>query len=377
MSMLPEQPEMRRGLSRRRLLAAATGSALVAFSRGWMHAARAAATDAGGAPASGAKEPFFRTRGVVVSPSDFATWPWPVQAKQAGLTTIATHAAPSQAEAFVKTEPGRAFLEACRKIGVEVEYEQHALSDLLPRGLFVNDPSLFRMDDQGRRTADANLCVSSMAALEIACDNTVKFAEALRPTTGRYFYWIDDGRPMCRCLKCRGLSDSDQALVIENAMIKALRKTDPRASLAHLCYQNTLKPPAQVKPEPGIFLEFAPITRRYDQPLSRRDLPVHAEYLDLLDANLAVFGREGAQALEYWLDVSRFSAWQRDNPRKIPWNAEVFRDDLATYAKRGIRHVTTFACWLDGAYVARFGDPPLAEYGAGLLKDPPIGTVFP
>jgi hypothetical protein len=87
---------------------------------------------------------------------------------------------------------------------------------------------------------------------------------------------------------------------------------------------------------------------------------------DALDANLAWFGREGAQTLEYWLDLSRFSRWKRENVKQLPWHDDVFRDDLQLYADRGVRHVTTFAAWLDGDYVKRFGDPPVDAYGAGL-----------
>lgn len=312
--------------------------------------------------------PTFLTRGVVILPSDAATWPWIAKAKAAGLTTIALHAGPAQSEPFAKSEEGRAFFAECRKQGIEVECEAHAVIDLLPRNLFAKDPTLFRMNDAGERVSDTNCCVSSPAAVEIICENAVKSAQVFRPTTSRYFYWIDDGQPMCRCPKCKGLSDTDQALVLENAMVKALKRFDDKAALAHLCYANTLKPPTQVKPDPGIFLEYAPIQRRYDKPLSCRDVSVHAELIDALDANLAVFGTEGAQALEYWLDVSRFSGWKRENLTKIPWNNEVFQDDLRFYAKRGIGHVTTFAVWLDGTYVQRFGDPPLDEYGKELLR---------
>jgi len=41
-----------------------------------------------------------------------------------------------------------------------------------------------------------------------------------------------------------------------------------------------------------------------------------------------------------------------------------------TYAQRGVRHVTTFAAWIDGDYVKRFGEPPLDRFGAGLLRTP-------
>jgi hypothetical protein len=83
-------------------------------------------------------------------------------------------------------------------------------------------------------------------------------------------------------------------------------------------------------------------------------------------ANLRVFPAGTAQVLEYWLDVSRFSGWKRP-AQKLPWNREVFLADLATYAARGIRQVTSFACYIDGDYLKRHGEPSaLSDYGAGL-----------
>lgn len=70
--------------------------------------------------------------------------------------------------------------------------------------------------------------------------------------------------------------------------------------------------------------------------------------------------------LKYWLDVSRFSGWKRP-AKRLPWNREVFLADLDTYAARGIRHVTSFACYVDADYLQLHGAPTcLAEYGAGL-----------
>jgi len=312
----------------------------------------------------------FLTRGVVWTVGDLSTLDWPQRARHSGLTTIATHVFPHEVAAFVKTDRGQAFLQLCRDLRLEVEHELHAMNDLLPRALFDKDPGMFRMNEHAERVRDYNLCVHSKSAAEVVCENAVKYGELLRPTTGRYFYWIDDGRPMCRCGECGGLSDSDQALILENRILKVLRGVDPRATLAHLAYQRTLAPPTQVKPEPGVFLEFAPIERRFDVPFGRREARgngvTHGELLDRLDANLEVFGREGAQALEYWLDVSRFSGWKREKLTAIPWNEAVYREDLETYAGRGIRHITTFAAWIDATYIARFGEPPLKAYGAGM-----------
>jgi hypothetical protein len=319
------------------------------------------------------ESPFFHTRGVVLVTRDIATLDWPTRAKAAGLTTIATHIFPQEIVDFLATDPGLRFLEQCRDLGLQVEHELHAMGEFLPRDLFDRNPEMFRMDEDGERVREDNLCLSSPEAMAIVAERAAHFTRLLPSTTGRYFYWGDDGKTWCRCPQCHSLSDSDQALVVEHEILRALRTVDPRATLAHVVYHKTPQPPTQIKPEPGIFLEYAPIERRYDRPLSdraARRLPTdmtHGEHLDCLDANLEVFGAEGAQVLEYWMDNSRFSLWRREDVKLLPWNREVFLDDVALYASRGLRHVTQFATWLDGWYVEHFGEPPVGEYGAGLL----------
>jgi hypothetical protein len=82
---------------------------------------------------------------------------------------------------------------------------------------------------------------------------------------------------------------SEQALVVENRICQALRKTDPKAQVAHLGYTNTLPPPAKVRPAEGVFLEYAPINRRYDAPYEKQQEAGRPEGLHDLDANLKVF----------------------------------------------------------------------------------------
>jgi uncharacterized protein DUF4838 len=354
-------------MSRRGFMQAGLTSAVTAASLSALHAG-----------ASSGDDTRFDTRGVVVVPDDISQWDWPAQAQQAGLNTIALHAIGRQmtAEAiadFMRTDQAAAFLEQCRERQINVEHEFHSMEVLLPRTLFDKNPEMFRMNEEGVREPRWNLCSSSEAALDVVCENAVKLSRILQPTTHRYFMWIDDGENMCRCPKCRGFSNSEQALLIENRMLTALRKEiDAAATLAHLCYGPTLDPPAQVKPLPGVFLEFAPIERSYtasfaDRGARRKGKKLsHGQLQDYLDANLAVFSSTGAQVLEYWLDVSMFSNWKRTNLRKIPWDTEIFTRDLDFYAKRGIRNVTSFAVWVDEEYVKRFGQPPLSEYGGGL-----------
>jgi hypothetical protein len=305
---------------------------------------------------------------VVLLPDDLTLPDWPERARKAGLTTIGIHHqnSPQAVVDWARTDAGGRFHEDCRKLGLEVEYELHAMKELLPRGLFARNPDLFRMNEKGERTADANCCVHSDRALAVIAENAVRVAEALRPTTGRYFFWGDDGQPWCSCPECRDLSPSEQALVVENRVLRALKKADPRARLAHLAYLNTVPPPRKLKPDEGVFLEYAPIERRYDLPFERQQDPKRADGLSALDANLEVFPRETVQVLEYWLDVSRFSGWKRPAV-KLPWNREVFRADVAAYRRRGVRHITTFAAWIDADYEQRFGDLGfIVEYGDGL-----------
>jgi hypothetical protein len=151
-----------------------------------------------------------------------------------------------------------------------------------------------------------------------------------------------------------------------NAILKALRQWDPLARLAGLAYHATLVPPTQVRPDEGVFLEFAPIERRWDRPITDRAIESHAKLLDALDAAIEVYGiDEHSQVLEYWMDASRHSGWKRP-AAKIPWHPDVLEADLDYYASKGFRRVTSFGCYLDRDYVAAHGEPPAAEYGAAL-----------
>jgi len=315
----------------------------------------------------------FATRGVVLVPSDLSLADWPERAKAAGLTTIALHADRDlwRVHAFLNTQAGAAFIEQCQKLGLHVEYELHAMRQLLPRDLFRLDPTLFRMNEEGERVPDYNLCVHNQDAIDIVIENVLVAAQMFQPTTGRHFYWGDDGRPWCRCPKCRGYSDSDQALILENHIIAALRQRDPNAQLAHLAYFNTLEPPKDVRPGDGIFLEYAPIRRRFDIPYANQTGPGYQDPLDCLDANLEIFSPSDAQVLEYWLDVSLFTRSQKDRTTthvRLPWSLDIVKNDLETYAARGIRHITTFAVLLDRTYVSRYGDTPLKEYGSAFQE---------
>lgn len=317
------------------------------------------------------EESWWQMRGIVLSTRELAEVDWPAIAARSGINTIGTHITPSEVLSFLDTDKGRTFMEACRKNGITVEHQLHAMAELLPRELFAQDPDMFRMDTSGVRTADFNCCVHSQKALDIIASHAASLAKVLKPGNHRYYFWLDDNAPVCYCPLCREFSPSEQALMVENHMLRAIRKVDPQARLAHLAYSHFMEPPVKVQPEEGIFLEFAPIYRSWDVPLVVEDAlcprgyPVtNGDNLRWLEANLQVFDAREAVVLEYWLDVSLFSRWKRPAV-ELPWHPEVCRSDLATYAGYGIHNVTSFAVYMDAEYFERFPSlTPIEEYGA-------------
>lgn len=296
--------------------------------------------------------------GVVLSVSDLESADWVQIALDNGINTIGTHISPEQVYAFISSEKGQAFTKACEENGIYLEHQLHAIHDLLGRELFDEHPEYFRMDENGNRTPDANCCPSCPEAIELIASRAAQYAKLLPSTNHRYYYWLDDAAPTCLCPLCKDLSASDQAMLIENAMIREIRKVDPKAMLAHLAYHNTILPPSVVKPEEGIFLEFAPFYRTWDSPLANPDAigrtgEAHATTMQYLLANLEVFPAETAVVLEYWLDVSLFSGWQKPAVELI-FDEEVYKQDLKTYANLGLHNITSFAVYMDEEYFARF-----------------------
>ena len=315
--------------------------------------------------------PFFQMRGVVLAWDDIIhpeTLDWMKMMKETGMNTISICGKDYLSEEYAQMK--QKWIDA----GFDFEYEEHAMSFLLPRDLFATHPEYFRMDENGERKPDGNGCPSCQEGLQVMMGNVEAFAKTHMPTNHRYYTWLFDGGDICHCPQCKDYSASDQGLIFENHIIKALRAFDPKAQLAHLAYHTTTPAPTKVKPEEGIFLEFAPFYRSWSEPLSKRDairpgLPfgwTHGDYMDMLKANIEVFGAENAQVLEYWMDVSLVSDWKKPQ-KQLTFHNDVFQDDLKTYASLGIRNITCYGVYIDDYYTKTFGEPTFVyDYGRGL-----------
>lgn len=252
---------------------------------------------------------------------------------------------------WLKTDKGRRLLSYARSLGLEIEYEMHAASFLVPREMFSSHPEYFR-EANGVRTNDYNFCVSSDEMLRLMAKNAAALGRVLSPDTHDYYFWLDDAEnSRCGCEKCRTLSASDQSLIIANAIADELRRFDSSARVCYLAYLGTLTPPKSVKPAPGVFLEYAPMKRDRSIPVWEDD-NVKRELAALFD----VFEPGEAKILEYWYDNSMFSNWKKP-PKKFTPDNERIAKEIEFYRSLGVGNVTSFACYLGADYEALYGAP--------------------
>lgn len=251
-------------------------------------------------------------------------------------------------------------LSRLRENGIAIEYEFHALSYLLPRSEFEKHPEWFRVNENGERCNDFNMCASNPEALAFITERARQLALIFKSDTGRYAFWIDDMQgKSCSCEKCSVLSPADQAMLIYNAILAGIKMVDGKAKQCYLAYQDQMEAPQTVKPDKDIYLEFAPMRKNTLEPFA--ESAANEGFLKPLPKLLEVFGKSDARALEYWLDNSLFSDWKKP-ARLLKYSPEVIEKDISFYLDCGFEFITSFACFLSDDYSENFGQPPLKEY---------------
>ena len=114
-----------------------------------------------------------RRYGAIIHPDEL-NMRWLERAHAAGINVLGLHPvggvhADESLRAMIEDEflpERRALYARARELGMDIEYEMHALSYLLPRRMFDVHPDWFRMNEQGARVADFNFCPSNRDALE-------------------------------------------------------------------------------------------------------------------------------------------------------------------------------------------------------------------
>lgn len=315
-------------------------------------------------------------RGILIHPEELDhTWLDEIEKTNInvlGLHPVGGFRAPRSLAAAVerhRTPEFQALLQRARSMGLIIEYEAHALRYLVPSHLYEQHPDWFRMNAEGQRVPDYNICPSCEAALKYLTERTAELTAALDTGSNRFYWWADDveGNACC-CEKCRNLSASDQLMIITNAIHRGVRKVKPDGMTAYLAYHDAMLPPTQVQPDEGIFVEYAPIHRKPHRPINDPECAENAAEVRPLQALLDYFGTAHAQVLEYWMDNSLFSNWTKP-PKAMTLDSDVMREDVAFYRSMGFDSITSFGCYLGADYRALHGQPPVAEYGAILCTN--------
>ncbi len=278
----------------------------------------------------------------------------------------------AEAIQWIQMPETQRLLERAASMGIVVEYEMHTLNWLLPRELFADHPDWFRMNEHGQRVADYNCCASNPEALAFLEERAAELAEIFRTSTGRYHFWTDDvPNPKCHCPRCRELTASDEALLMYNAMNRGVRRVQPDAGVSYLAYDDAIATPEKVVPDEGVYLEYAPMKRNVTRAIFDPESEMNRQAIASLEGLLKAFGTKNAQVLEYWLDNSWFSNWERPM-RRFDFPRDVVALDSIWYERLGFETITCFACYLGEEYYETTGDRiDIAAYAAAL------GTLSP
>lgn len=298
---------------------------------------------------------------------------WVDRAAEAGITVLGIHPKGGRRAPFylsemmdmIKTPEYRAIIDYANVRGLEIEYELHAASFLIPRSLFRVKPELFRMNSDGERTPDLNFCPSNDEAMALLAENAVRLCRELYGSNGNFYFWLDDCRgSACFCEKCRAYSPSEQQMLAVNAMARAVKREKPQARFAYLAYADSMTPPENVKPEAGVFLEYAPMEKYKNEPMSAHFAKEEEKMLPRL---LEFFGRGGAKVLEYWYDNSMFSCWEKP-PKPFSPDAAAIARDIAAYRELGFEYISSFACFLGEDYEELYGEADITPF-ADCVRD--------
>ena len=294
---------------------------------------------------------------------------WIDRAAANGIDVLGIHPRGGRLAAFylvemldmLKKTEFRALIDYAHARGLEVEYEFHAATYLLPRELFLEKHQLFRMNEQGARTKKLNFCFTGEETLATVAENAAALAEKLYGSGKNFYFWLDDCRgSACHCEKCREYTPSEQQLLAVNAMARAVREKIPGARMAYLAYADSMPPPEKVKPEQGVFLEYAPM-EKYKNEAGSAALALEEE--KMLPRLLEFFGADGAKVLEYWYDNSMFSGWEKP-PKRFSPDVGAMARDVSFYSEKGFRYISSFACFLGEDYEKLYGEADIAPFAA-------------
>lgn len=266
----------------------------------------------------------------------------------------------------METKEYRDLIDYAHSRGLEVEYEIHSMGYLLKRDLFAQHPEYFRMNENGERTNDYNMCASHAEAVDLVAKNAAVLARSLYGSNHNFYFWLDDERhTSCQCPSCKHMSASDQQLLLLNAMLREIRRYIPDARMAYLAYYGSLVPPQEVTPDEGIFLEYAPLEKYIAMGDDAEERITREK--EMIPFLIKAFDNAPKKVLEYWYDNSMLSKWRKP-PKEFVLNEEAMIADVEEYRRAGFQSFSTFACFLGKDYEDLYGGVDVLPFAKAIGK---------
>ncbi|MEN6536431.1 MAG: DUF4838 domain-containing protein [Bryobacteraceae bacterium] len=233
------------------------------------------------------------------------------------------------------------------------EYDAYSLASkaIGARGLTI---------DAERHLFGERFCPDDTAALATEKERFKSYIATLPSQLNDFFLWVADKElPPCASPKYRNYSVSDLVMYFSNEIAQTLRRTRPQGRYAYLAYLGTEPPPKNVKPGPGVLLEWAPMRQCFAHSFDDPDCPMNRAYRQNIEGYLKLFKPEDAQVLGYWLDDTLFN---RTGYGRLPYRPDVLKADLTYLHKLRVPDVTTFGVITGANYFASHVSPAVFLY---------------
>ncbi len=177
---------------------------------------------------------------------------------------------------------------------VELTDEQRSIMAQVKgkRGLWNGSPML------------THICLSNKEARDRTTEEVIKHLKIHNNVTHLHFWLADGNVCFCECDECQKMRVSDYYVKMLNELDEKLTAANMDTKIVFCIGYCTLWPPLQekIKNPDRFILMFAPITRKFSEPLKKEENTKMAEY-EL--NNYSLFPKSGPENMEY------LSNWQK------------------------------------------------------------------
>ena len=231
-----------------------------------------------------------------------------------------------------------ALIPELRKRGILIEVGGHGYPNFLPQEkYFAEHPEWFGMRD-AKRTTDPRVVFSTahQDAVNTFVSNVKSYLQA-HPEIDVLDVWPPDGAEWSEAPEDLALgSSSERQILLLNHLREQLKPDFPRLKLQFIAYETYTVPPTDHKPSAGIFMDFCPINRSFEDPLYASSYQQSEEYFHNLQGWLN--GVMTPSDISIYSYVTKY-AW-RSLPILVP---HLIADEIRRFHQMGIGGFATYS----------------------------------